>query len=151
MNGGANPHIGGAAADVAAHGRVDIGIARRLVAVQQRRRRHDLPGLAVATLHHVELAPGVLNHLAHGVFADRLDGADALADHRRYRDDARAGRLAFDVHRAGAAQGHATAVLGAGEIGDVAQRPEQRHVIGHVQLMVLAIEIQGNHGLPTLF
>src|SRR5690606_9180283 len=108
-------------------------------------------GRAIAALHHVELTPGFLDDLAHGILADRLDGADALAGYRRYRRDAGAGRLAIDIHRAGTTQGHAAAVLGAGEIGNIAQGPEHWHIVGRIQLMVLAIVIEGNHGLPTLF
>src|SRR5882724_1353034 len=47
VDGGANAGIGGAAADIAAHGVVDVGVGRLRVLLEQRRRRHDLAGLAI--------------------------------------------------------------------------------------------------------
>src|SRR5205807_8903595 len=51
---GANAQIGAAAADVAGHGRVDIGIAGMLIVGQQRGRGHDLSRLAVAALDDLQ-------------------------------------------------------------------------------------------------
>ncbi|MCY1376855.1 hypothetical protein D9M69_643790 [compost metagenome] len=42
--------------------------------------------------------------------------------------------------------GDAAAEFGAGEVGDIAQDPEQRHVGGDIQLLILAIDVQGQHG-----
>ncbi|MNX70265.1 hypothetical protein D3C86_1015070 [compost metagenome] len=66
--------------------------------------------------------------------------------HGRGRRDAGAQRCAIDVHGAGPALGDATAELGAGEVGNIAQDPEQRHVGGDIQLLILAIDVQGEHG-----
>ena len=55
--------IGRAAADVAAHGVVDVGVGRLRVLLEQRRRRHDLAGLAIAALRHLQLDPGGLHRL----------------------------------------------------------------------------------------
>src|ERR1700742_171035 len=52
-----NAHIGSAAADVSRHGRVDVGVVRVGRAVEQRRRRHDLAGLAIAALHDFYIQP----------------------------------------------------------------------------------------------
>src|SRR5262249_47371440 len=60
----ANPRVGAAAAEVAAERRVDVAVARIRLALQQRSRRHDLPGLAVAALHHVQLGPRTLHRMA---------------------------------------------------------------------------------------
>jgi hypothetical protein len=49
--------IGGTAAHVAIHGAVDVSVARRSVAGKQRCGAHDLPGLAVAALRHIEFTP----------------------------------------------------------------------------------------------
>ena len=46
----ANADIGAAAADVAGHRIVDVGVGRMRIACEQRRRRHDLARLAVAAL-----------------------------------------------------------------------------------------------------
>src|ERR1700747_1986903 len=51
----ADTYVGRAAAYVAAHGSIDVGIARVRIGFQQRSGRHDLPGLAVAALHDVQL------------------------------------------------------------------------------------------------
>ena len=75
---GANAHIGGAAADVAAHRRVDVRIARILALRQQRAGAHDLAGLAVAALHHVQIKPGFLHRLAFRRGAHGFDGGDFL-------------------------------------------------------------------------
>ena len=59
MNARTDLMIGRAAADVAVHRAVDVSIARRRHSRQAAPwRSHDLPGLAVAALRHVEFAPG---------------------------------------------------------------------------------------------
>lgn len=40
---------------------------------------------------------------------------------------------------------HAAAELGPGIADDVADGPEQGHILGDIELMILAIEVQGNH------
>ena len=109
----ADAHVGRAAADVAGHRVVDVGIARMPVLREQRRRRHQLPRLAVAALRHVELLPRRL----HGQRFPRLQALDrrdvgAELD-RRQRDLAGTRGLPVDQHGARAAQRHAAAVLGA--------------------------------------
>jgi hypothetical protein len=70
VDGSADAHIGGAAAEVARHRVVDVGIGRLAVLAEQRDGAHDLAGLAVAALHDVELAPGFLHHLADAIGID---------------------------------------------------------------------------------
>src|SRR5882757_519600 len=84
----ADAHIGGAAADVAAHGGVDVGVAGCVVGLEQGGGGHDLPGLAVAALHHVELLPGGLHRMADLVGADGFDRGDLLAGGGGDRGDA---------------------------------------------------------------
>src|SRR6266545_1438250 len=60
--------VGTAPADVG-HGVVDVLVGRLRFPLQQRRRGHDLPGLAVAALRHVERGPGLLHGMGAG--ADR--------------------------------------------------------------------------------
>src|SRR5438876_6573092 len=90
----ADPDIRAAAADVPRHGGVDIAVGRVGVGREQRRRGHDLAGLAIAALRHLEIDPGLLNLFAGGRGANGLDGGDALAGRGRDRRDARAHRLA---------------------------------------------------------
>jgi len=148
MDGGADARIGAAAADIAAHGGIDIGIGRFFIGSEQGRRRHDLARLAVAALYDVDLAPGGLHHLADLVFAHMFDGGDFLAGCRGNWGHARAYGLAVEVYGAGTALCHAAAELSAGQVGDIAQGPQDGHVIGGVELFVFAVDIQGDHTSP---
>src|SRR5712692_6527356 len=60
VDGRANALVGPAPADVR-HRVVDVLVGRLRIALQQRRRGHDLSGLAVTTLRHVERRPRLLN------------------------------------------------------------------------------------------
>jgi hypothetical protein len=122
MDGGADPDIGRAAADVAVHGEVDVAIGRRRIQSEQRRGAHDLAGLAVAALRHVERDPGLL-HGGAFLAAEALDGRDLAVADRRYRQRTRAHRLAINVNRAGAALRYPAAVFGAGQSHAIADRP----------------------------
>ena len=126
MDRAADGLIGPAAADVVAHGFVDIGVGGVGGLRQQRGRRHDLPRLAVAALRDVLLDPGLLDRVA-AVGGEAFDGGDGLAGDVRNRRDAGADRLAVEVDGAGAAERHAAAELGAGHAQRVAQDPQQRH------------------------
>src|SRR6185437_11361740 len=71
--------IGAAAADVAAHGEIDVGVGRLGGLGQERRGAHQLPGLAVAALRHVQLHPRRLQRVIAAEAFDRGDlhgGAD---------------------------------------------------------------------------
>src|SRR6476659_10123777 len=63
--------ISAATADVG-HRLVDVLVGRPRILLQQRRRRHDLTGLAVAALRHVDRGPGLL-HRMRGVRRETLD------------------------------------------------------------------------------
>src|SRR6266705_6708920 len=63
----ADSHISAAAADVPRHGGVDIAVGRVGVGREQRRRGHDLAGLAIAALRHLQRDPGLLDLLAGGL------------------------------------------------------------------------------------
>src|SRR5205814_6502138 len=145
LDGGADTRVRPAAADVAAHGLVDLGLARLRLALQQRGRGHDLAGLTVAALGHARVDPRRLQGLADRVRADRLDGDDLLVRHRRDRCDAGAHRLAVDVHRAGATQRHAAAELGPRETELVAECPQQRGLAGQVDSLALAVDVEWDH------
>src|SRR5262245_5253098 len=104
--------IAAAATDVARHGLVDLGIGRARRLGEERRRLHDLLGLAVAALGHAILPPGDL----HGVIAlgaQALDGDDRLAGQLRHRRHAGAHGRAVDMHGAVAAKRGATSEFGA--------------------------------------
>ena len=54
--------VGAAAADVG-HRRVDLVVARLRRVPEQRHRRHDLAGLAVAALRRLRVDPGLLHRV----------------------------------------------------------------------------------------
>src|SRR5262245_60113272 len=118
-----NAQIRPAAADVAGHRGVDIGIGRMRSARQQRGGGHDLARLAVAALHDLAVEPGPLDLGACRCRADRLDGRDLrAADAVDWRNAGTNGD-AVEVHGASAAQRHAAAELRAGHAEHVAQHP----------------------------
>src|SRR5215471_11939209 len=118
VNGGADALIGAAAADVAGHGRIDVGIAGLRILGEQRSGGHDLSRLAVTALRNVELDPGALHRVA-VVARQTLDGNDVLAARGAHRGYAGTHRRTLQMHGAGTAQCHPTAVFGAREPGDV--------------------------------
>src|SRR5262244_2446010 len=106
---GADALIGAAAADVG-HGVVDILIGRLRLLLQERRRGHDLPGLAVTALRDVERRPRLLDGVRAGG-RETLDGDDPIRRlHAADGKDAGAHDLVVDVHRAGAALRDAAAI-----------------------------------------
>src|SRR6266850_2772127 len=138
----ADSDIRAAAADVSRHGGVDVAIGRVRLGGEQRRRGHDLAGLAIAALRHLQLDPGLLDLLAGGGGTNGLDGSDALAGRGRDRRDARAHRLAVEVDRARAAQGEAATEFRAGHAEHIAQHPEQRRVVVDIDAASLAVDCQ---------
>jgi hypothetical protein len=137
-----------AAAKVAGHRLVNVGVGRFRVAGQKGRRAHQLPGLAIAALCHLLVDPGLLQHVqrafgfAHSLHRDH-DSGD-VADGNRAGTD----RLAIDQHRARAASPNAATEFRAGNAGQVAQRPQQRHLGIGIDLDVLAIDIQSHRVSP---
>src|SRR5215472_141693 len=77
MDGGADALVGSAAADIG-HRRVDIGIGRFRLLLEQRSRRHDHAALAIAALRHVEVEPGLLHRMQLAVLRQSLDRGDLL-------------------------------------------------------------------------
>lgn len=76
MYGFADTRVGGAAAEVSGHGRVDIGIGGLVVAVEQGGGGHDLTGLAVSTLWNVVLYPSFLERGELSFLGEAFDGGD---------------------------------------------------------------------------
>src|SRR6195952_4417548 len=139
--------VGAAAADVAVHGAIDVGVGGFLVIGQEADGRHDLAGLAVAALDHVELAPRALNRLGDppGYALDRRDlGLADILDRRL----AGAHRLPVEMDRAGAALGDAAAILGARLVEMVAQDPEERRLGVGIDLVRDAVDRQLQHRMP---
>src|SRR5712691_9070069 len=138
----ADPDIRTAAADVPRHRGVDVAIGRAGLGGEQRRRGHDLAGLAIAALRHLQIDPGLLNFSAGGGCTNGLDRRDALAGDCRDRRDARAHRLAIDMDRASAAQSEAATELRAGHSEHIAKHPEQRRVVVEIDAAGFAVDCQ---------
>jgi hypothetical protein len=83
-DGGANALIGSAAADVAVHRVVDVGVRRVRRLLQERDGLHDLASLAIAALGHVDRAPRLLNRMV-PFRVQAFDGGDRLAVHVAHR------------------------------------------------------------------
>src|SRR5574338_877174 len=108
-------HVAGAAAEVAAQRRADLGLARRRVAAQERFGAHDQPRRAESALRAEPLVEGALQPAHPAPFGQRLDRLDAVALDAGGERDAGKPRLAVDQHRAGAALPAVAALLGAGQ------------------------------------
>src|SRR5215468_7588141 len=111
MDGAAKPFVGAATAYIRDPG-VDVGVGRIGISLEERRRGHDLSGLAVAALRHVLCQPSLL-HRVLAVGRKPLDCGNASTLERPDRHRAGAHRLSVDVDRAGATLRNATTELGA--------------------------------------
>ena len=132
--------VGTAPANIAAHRIIDVLVRRLGVGFEQTNRRHDLPGLAVAALGHAQLNPGALHRTPYGVCFLVLDCRYLLALQRRDGRDARACGLSVNMNRAGTAQSHAAAKLGAGHTHFIPQHPEQRRVISSFYGLLFSVD-----------
>src|SRR5216684_3663308 len=115
VNGLANALIRAAAADVAAHGIVDVGVGGLGLLGKESYRGHDLSGLAVTALWNVFFHPGLLHGVA-AVGGKSLNGGDFLAGDTGNRGDAGARSFAVDMHGASPAERHAAAEFRAGHV-----------------------------------
>src|ERR1700679_4305324 len=124
FDGGANPRVGGTAADVAAHRVVDVLVGRLRLLIQQRGSGHNLARLAVATLHDVERQPGLLYLLPVRGIANRLDGGDFLRTDRGERRHASADGRAVEVDGAAPTQRQHSPELCPFHVQQVTQHPQ---------------------------
>ena len=110
----------------ARHVRVDLRVGRLRSACKQRRRAHDLPGLAVTALRDVLFDPGLLHgRQRRALRRQTLDRRDLLADRGGRGHLAGLNGCAVQVHRAGAALADAATVFRADQAKRVAQDPKQ--------------------------
>ena len=123
MDGGLDSIVGPAPADIANHGAFDRRIVRLRIALQEGRRAHHLPALAITALRNAHFHPGFLNLFADRVIPDSFDGRDALPDCLGDCRDAGSNGLAIQVHRTRAAQTHAAAEFRPGKPKRITNRP----------------------------
>src|SRR5579883_337821 len=140
--------ISAAAADIGDR-RVDLGIARLGIGLEERGDGHDHAGLAIAALRHLPREPGALHGMA-AILRQAFDGGDLGVAHRRNGQRAGALRLAIDQHGAGAAFSDAAAIFRTGEIEAVAQHPEERRIILDLDGVLLAVDGERDHARHPL-
>src|SRR5271156_1202671 len=141
LDGGADAHVGAAAANVSGHRRVDVSVVRVGRFREQRRGGHDLSGLAVAALHHFEAEPRFLDFASRLRRANALDGRHLAVADRANRQQAGTHRLPVDMHRAGAALCDPAAEFGYSEADHIPQGPEQRRIRRDIDRFALSIDL----------
>src|SRR5215469_745153 len=142
LNRSANPLIAPAAADVASHCAINLAGSRSGRLCEQRARSHDLPGLAVATLHHIDLQPRLLQASANRGRTNVLDRVNLRIADTFDRQLTGALRSTLDMDRAGSAQPLAASIFGANQTQLIAQHPQQWHVPRNVYFPDHAIDIE---------
>ena len=122
MDGFPHSQIGPAAAQISVHGRIDILVRRLGVLRQKRSRGHNLTGLTIAALRHVNLLPGYLQRVRtkRGQSFDGGNGGMRRAAHRR---QAGTNRLAGEMDGTGATLTNATTVLRSMKVKNIAEYP----------------------------
>src|SRR5262245_59920843 len=109
-DGGDDPRIGPASADVAVHGFDDLLPRGPGMLAEQGYPGHDHPAGAIAALHGAGVEEGVLERMEPPVLLEPLDRGDLAGRDGAEPGDARANRLPVDEHGAGAAAAFAAAV-----------------------------------------
>jgi hypothetical protein len=122
----ANSLVGCATADVARHCLVDLFSRRMRSFRNERGGLHNLSGLTVAALRDLFGNPGALHRVA-AIAGQTFYGGDLPAPNRIDRRLTGANCLSIKMYCACSAHTDAAAILGAGHIQEVAQRPQQRH------------------------
>src|SRR5437667_814816 len=97
MNRASDALIGPAAADVAAHYIIYVGVGRLRILAQQHRGGHDLTRLAVSALRHILLDPRALQRMVE-IGRKAFNRRDLFAGGARDGRDARSHGLAFEMN-----------------------------------------------------
>jgi hypothetical protein len=140
VDGFADALVGTAAADVAAHEIVNVGVGGIGLFGEERGCGHDLAALAIAALRNVNFNPGLLDRVV-PIFGEAFDGSDFSAGDGRDGSNAGSGCFPVDVDSTGAAERHAAAKFGAGHVEGVAKYPEERHL--RINVYGLGFSVEG--------
>src|SRR5262249_51730563 len=127
---------------------IDVRVRGLGPVLEQRRPRHDHSCLAIATLRHIVLDPGLLHLVQSVAFGQPFDRRDVLAFGGADGKRAGAHSLALNMNCAGAALGDAAAILGAGQTNLLANDPQQRSVWVRFDGMGLSVDDQPSHSPP---
>src|SRR5262249_48716931 len=98
----------------------------------------------------LQVQPRLLDPGAGSCRADRLDSGDRARADVTHRQDTGAHGLTFHVHGARATLSHPAAKLGTGKTQHITQNPQQRHIVGRVDLASFAIDEERHLAMPTL-
>src|SRR5262245_36917601 len=151
LDGGTDANVGGAAADVAVHGEVDVAVGRSPHLLQKGDCAHDLPGLALAALRHVAGDPGALDGRRHPA-SDPFDRRNFRVAEGGDRQRARAQRLAVEDHGARPALDDPAPILCSGQAERVAQHPQERSTAVDIDAVLGAVDFNGEgHGCLSDF
>src|SRR6266511_3659691 len=143
VEGGEDPAVPGAAAQVAGDGLAQRELVGVRPAVEQVVHGHDHPGDAEAALHGTLLEEGPLDVGQLALGAQALDSADVAADRVGGHHAAGGHQGAVEHHRAGAALALLAGVLGTGEGEALPEHVEQALADpGGGDLPVLAVDRQ---------
>ena len=143
VNGFADTRIRSAAAEIAGHGIVDVGVRWVGIGGEQGGGAHHLSRLAITALRNLYLKPRLL-HWMRAVGGQAFDGGDALACDCADGRHARPHCIAIDVDRTRAAKSHAAAELRACQSKLLAQRPKKRHCRIDIQFFWIVVNAETN-------
>src|SRR5882724_1867612 len=124
-DGGDDPAVRAAAADVPLHGALDVVVLRVLVLLEEGHGGHDHARGAVGALEGLRVEEGLLDGVEAACRLEPFDGGDRLAGGFGEVGDATSSGLAIDEDGARAALAFAAAVFGAGEVELVAEDCEE--------------------------
>src|ERR1041385_6187168 len=110
LDGGPDAEVRTAPAQVSAHRLVDVSVRRVRVLVEERHGLHDLASLAVATLRHVIVDPGLLHRVQVTAGGEALNRGDLVALNVADLRDAGTPSHTVDVAGASTTEAHAAAV-----------------------------------------
>src|SRR5437899_2508212 len=143
--------IGAAATNIPVHVPNDVVAAQILLACEQRSRLHNLSGLAVPALRHLQIHPGLLQRMV-AIGRESFDGGDSLARYRRDRRLTGAHGETLQMYGTSAAHPGAATIFRAGKFEVLAHHPKQRCIWRDVNIRQLAVdgETEGHEDLSAL-
>src|SRR5262249_17469872 len=132
--------VAGAAAEIPRQRLADLVVGRIRRPAEERRGRDDEPGGAEAALHGAGLDERVLHRMEVAVGAEPFHGDGVWPVRLRGGDEAWAGELAVEEHRARPALALLTGVLRAGQAEPLAERVEEALARPDVGVLALAVD-----------
>lgn len=144
MNSFPDPRIGAATTDIR-YRPIDNGIIRIGVFSQQSHNTHDHARLTITTLRNLLIDPGLLHRMQTLLTGQAFDRRNLFISQVRNRQYAGSHRLAIDMDRAGTALRDPASVFRAGELQNIAQYPEHRHLAVNIDADGFSVQLKLNH------